>query len=76
MCASGTPFWKLVLKQFDDLLVKVIPCIPLSQTDAQPLDMNSILPVSVIVPLLVGDLVQKFIDKRCGDADLDSCSGG
>lgn len=22
-CAAGTPFWKLVLKQFDDLLVKV-----------------------------------------------------
>ena len=24
-CAAGTPFWKLVLKQFDDLLVKVGP---------------------------------------------------
>lgn len=24
MCCTGTPFWKLVLKQFDDLLVKVM----------------------------------------------------
>ena len=23
LCSAGTPFWKLVLKQFDDLLVKV-----------------------------------------------------
>jgi hypothetical protein len=23
-CIAGTPLWKLILKQFDDLLVKVI----------------------------------------------------
>eukprot|EP00955_Chlamydomonas_euryale_P022772 240401-Chlamydomonas_euryale.AAC.3 len=32
LCCAGTPLWKLVLKQFDDLLVKVGPNLSLGRT--------------------------------------------
>ena len=43
---AGTPFWKLVLKQFDDLLVKVEHML------AMPFKRNSLIIISLSKLLL------------------------
>ena len=45
LCSAGTPFWKLVLKQFDDLLVKVTLCATAccQQGSVAPCNLRSLL---------------------------------